>query len=470
QCWHPANGALMLLANTPNLALRTCRRCCMTYSKALKSLKPLLQAVHPDLFETEPKLQAVNLASLQRLHLLLSDLSQGRVVRGSRHSFQFFLKRAGASGEAATLSVTASSGRLDDSSASRPQEPPQSAFQWRSVSPKSAGRPASSDLSSWLVSVAPEARSKSARSNQISDACGRLEAVLANRTGAASIRWQSDWTLGHYLRSLSALETLLSTRPGLGDRLRGRRVVFAPGKTGVGVMNSDRLLNPADVPEAWLAALLPDDASIKPQLDRICRLERAVSILLHGARVVRHSSVHGALTLAEYEACLLRLVSGLAGLYRRLYSDRRFRKSFNRFDLTFKYDLAKLSVAVEDSSGHVTRLPTKPDWPVVVPARNPAFQLLEALIRLDAGDSEMGRGSRAANWSVVSELADQCVLKHSLDSVSVDSSLSAPDSVACLERLLMMPANSALKDLKIRVTRFRSVLESGEICVAVGDV
>ncbi|PAA91842.1 hypothetical protein BOX15_Mlig026545g1, partial [Macrostomum lignano] len=500
-CWHPANGALMLLANTPNLALRTCRRCCMTYSKALKSLKPLLQAVHPDLFETEPKLQAVNLASLQRLHLLLSDLSQGRVVRGSRHSFQFFLKRAGASGEAATLSVTASSGRLDDSvrqilgqldgsastgaaaqSASRPQEPPQSAFQWRSVSPKSAGRPASSDLSSWLVSVAPEARSKSARSNQISDACGRLEAVLANRTGAASIRWQSDWTLGHYLRSLSALETLLSTRPGLGDRLRGRRVVFAPGKTGVGVMNSDRLLNPADVPEAWLAALLPDDASIKPQLDRICRLERAVSILLHGARVVRHSSVHGALTLAEYEACLLRLVSGLAGLYRRLYSDRRFRKSFNRFDLTFKYDLAKLSVAVEDSSGHVTRLPTKPDWPVVVPARNPAFQLLEALIRLDAGDSEMGSdrsatsdsqqsgGSRAANWSVVSELADQCVLKHSLDSVSVDSSLSAPDSVACLERLLMMPANSALKDLKIRVTRFRSVLESGEICVAVGDV
>uniref|UniRef100_A0A1I8FAB8 Mab-21 domain-containing protein n=1 Tax=Macrostomum lignano TaxID=282301 RepID=A0A1I8FAB8_9PLAT len=400
QCWHPANGALMLLANTPNLALRTCRRCCMTYSKALIIAEAAAQAVHPDLFETEPKLQAVNLASLQRLHLLLSDLSQGRVGSRSRHSFQFFLKRAGASGEAATLSVTASSGRLDDSpqSASRPQEPTAVCIPVAlSVAQKRRGRPASSDLSSWLVSVAPEARSKSARSNQISDACGRLEAVLANRTGAASIR------------------LCLSTRPGLGDRLRGRRVVFAPGKNRC---RRDELptgfLNPADVPEAWLAALLPDDASIKPQLDRICRLERAVSILLHGARVVRHSSVHGALTLAEYEACLLRLVSGLAALVPP--------PVFRTGDF--------LSVAVEDSSGHVTRLPTKPDWPVVVPARNPAFQLLEALIRLDAGDSEMGtsqEASRAANVECPSaSWPISACSKHSLDSVSVDSSLSAP--------------------------------------------
>uniref|UniRef100_A0A1I8FF91 DUF4461 domain-containing protein n=1 Tax=Macrostomum lignano TaxID=282301 RepID=A0A1I8FF91_9PLAT len=299
-------------------------------------------------FETQARWQARELGlRLQRLH----SAAERPQARAGWFAAPFFLNGLGALRGGRDSQRTASSGRL------RRFCEAEFSDSWTGSASAGAaeapvGRPAAT-CSSWLVSVAPEA---GAQNRRAPTNLGRLPPVRSG-AGQPDRGCQHSVAVGldsrHYLRSLSALETLLSTGRAWANRLRGRRVVFAPGKTGVGVMNSNRLLNPADVPELGWPHCYRDD-------------------------FVRHSSVHGALTLAEYEACLLRLVSATGRL------------------------------------------------------------CTAACIRQAISSQE---AAEPLNWSVVSELADQCVLKHSLDSVNVDSSLSAPDSVACLERLLMMPAN-----------------------------
>uniref|UniRef100_A0A1I8IGP2 Kinesin motor domain-containing protein n=1 Tax=Macrostomum lignano TaxID=282301 RepID=A0A1I8IGP2_9PLAT len=381
--------------------LRICRRCLHDYSRPLKSLKPLLQAVAPGSVRDRAEgAGGETWLPCSGLHLLLERPQ----ARAGWFAAPFFLRRARRfRGGAATLSVTASSGRLDDSveagfsrqldgqrfcrSCCQQQAPRATAvcipLALRVAQKAPVGRPAATCQAGWSRWRLRRAQI-SARSNQISDACGRLE----SGAGQPDRGCQHSVAVGLDSRPLPAqpergLETLLSTPAG-------------PGR-------------PAQGSESRVRAR----PQSRPQFDRICRLERAVSILLHGAQVVRHSSVHGALTPGR-----VRGLPAAAGVRTgRLVPPACIRQAISR-------------------TGRL--------W--CRPGIRPS-QLLEALIRLDAGDSEMGSDRSAASDS---ELADQCVLKHSLDSVNVDSSLSARTRSSCLERLLMMPANSALKDLKIR--------------------
>ncbi|XP_033113130.1 T-cell activation inhibitor, mitochondrial-like [Anneissia japonica] len=477
-----------------NLNLRTCVRY-LTASQASEALRPFFFAVHPDFFGQHPKERAVNEASLQKLSSYLECLfsannaspttvkfylrdplqdSKKAVQRANDVSvgFEVVTIKLVSRDVQSTVSQILNTCQLDtdhlkslvkrfahqSQAFPRPVkwDPSYYAYTNKQI-PKDASSPArckvvNKTLGSWLVKNRQRALKRLEKSQFIREEAEALRLDLCSSYHLCDVRWESDWNIGAFRMSLSSVRKILLENPTYASYIKGKELIFS-SITGVCKEGFIVLSNEA-VPQYWSQVLehLPKTLQL---MDGLSSMEEEVSCYLGNIIISREKYFHR-ITIENYTLLLQKLISSLNSYHS---SRRRWKEG----RVIPPNSMQQLKLVIEGTIGHVALLRS---GRFVLPASTQPQEAISFLLKNKTKSWE-----RLKNYPRLQadrkRLVAQCMKNYSLKSLEVDLSLTEEQANECLNKLidsqLRLPVS--MQDLRLRISRYYSVLRDGEVCI-----
>lgn len=485
------------LQTTLQAKFSICRACCipMTQQEVATALRPFYFVVHPDLFWQFPKEKEVNENSLKLLNSYLETIVHNRPARPA--SLTFFLrsgsnkcnnlkKENGISFKPVNIKLLGKDPQVTvrnillscqlpteyiDSlsckspttqSASRKTEARQTTSSsdelfrnwWKNaqetvedIEQRIQNEPAIV-LSEWLHGNVAKAQSKLRACQPVREEIERLKKELKQTLNLNGIIWNCGWGITHFRGCLQSFRGLTVQHPRDMSPLRGRTIVFG-GQTGVS-FEGHIILSSEDVRHNWLDMIHSVD-QFDALLQQLPDAERALSDVLRGI-LVEHRKFQPTVMIQKYVQQLGKLTSALYKYkWRNGYPD------------SWPRQLCNFQIVVECEAGPLMLSPT---GQFIVPASCPAF-LLVHFISENMPKAESLLKQYAAMKARESEIYVKCMVELGLSALEKDDNVTPDLMVHCCEHLLEHKGlfSRYLRDLRLRVSHYYSVLQDGEMCI-----
>ncbi|XP_002735104.1 T-cell activation inhibitor, mitochondrial-like [Saccoglossus kowalevskii] len=475
----------------------------LTTSEASTILRPFYFAVHPDLFGQYPKERNVNETSLKQLNSYLDSL-QGETYPEPL-TLTFYLRHNTAKESLHTAAINhlhpvtftvkshnvrstvkhilkscmISTDRLESipvkrrgGSFPRPIRWDPTYYTYTGKTAPSSDRiyqqakPKPQTLRYWMQTNISKARQKLEDNKPLEREIKEVREFLCKQYGIRNISWHSGWGLSAYRACLNSLCRLTEQHAAELNVLRGRSVVFS-SNTGID-RNGSIVLSNMDVPHHWLMLLGSVD-KYEAVLDELPVLERALSTQLGDIQIIRRENIR--ILLAEaYHNLLSRMLRSVVNYYRMKnhmyiseYSGSYYGDVSEGPDRPKQGALRDCEILVENDAGDVRLLST---GQFLVPATYPPVLLLEYI--LDKQDETKYRKQEYLRYSkLMEDIMRHCQNDLELDSLTKDNAVTPEEMMMCCQRLLDHPyeAGISLQGLKLKISKFYSVSEDGEMCI-----
>lgn len=452
----------------------------------MNALRPFYFAVHPDFFGQHPKEREVNENSLKRLNGYLENLQRpgARSVQPMKLTFYVRDTKDGEeqADDAGFRSVSFTLQSSDVLSAvvnvlrscslpvehmkSVPQSPQTNSPGGLAGGTQSFYRPIKWDksyysftgfrdpeqelqqaqrveptLSLWLRNNEPEATKKHKASLPRRDELHRLKTELCYKFSLTDIRWQRSWGVSHRYCQLQSLSRLSLQSPEALVHLQGHTVVFAD-ESGMNA-SGHVMLGTMDVHHQWIKMMerVPGLRGLQQQSEW---LKERISLLLGGAVVLLPERLGQEQPIAEHYSCL-------NAFHKTLLSGRLRVHPRSLQGLSMVLDNSR-SVPSLHELGHFL-IPVTSDPPK-----------LQAFLQSHAPDARH-RTQRHLKLRVEEDaMVRRCLTSLSLRSLTKEPSISSLQMSQCCGRLLELRP-PLLQGLDLRVSRYFSVLQDGDLCV-----
>lgn len=304
------------------------------------------------------------------------------------------------------------------------------------------------DFRFWLNENVHKALHKLRASQPLRDETERLCKELRETLKLKDVLWNCGWGITHFRGCLQSFKGLLMHHPEDMHVLNGRTVVFGR-QTGVS-FEGHIILSSEDVRSNWLDMIHSVD-KFDELLEKIPASERALSDVLRGI-AVDHRKFQPTIMVQNYTQQLGKLTSAL---YKFKWS--------NGFPISWPRRLHNFQIVVECEAGPLMLSPT---GQFIVPASCPAFLLVDFISKhMD----EASRLLEQYNYMKTKEqkLHTLCMSKFGLSALEKDDNITPKLMVQCCEQLLRNSAlfGSNLRDLKLRISHYYSVLQDGVMCI-----
>ncbi|XP_071958596.1 T-cell activation inhibitor, mitochondrial-like [Antedon mediterranea] len=465
----------------------------LTASQASEALRPFYFAVHPDFFGQHPKERAINEESLQRLSNYLENLYGTGVA--SPTTVKFYLRGQGSNSKNTaqntenhvtvyTQAVTIKLFSQDVQSTvsqilrtchlktdhlkslvkkgahrsqvySRPIKWDHTYYAYANKQkPGDATPPARSKqtLESWLTKNRQRALRRLEKSQLIRDDAENLRSELCNRYHLRDIRWESDWNIGAFRMSLSSIRKIIEENPSYASYIRDKELIFG-SITGI-CKEGFILLSNESVPQYWSRVLehLPNAVS---QMNLLLAMEGELSGYLGNAVISREKYFHR-ITIEDYAILLQKILSNF-----KVYHSSRRRWKEGRVILP--NSMTDLKIIVEGIIGH---LAVTASGQLVVPASTKPQNVINFLVQ-----NKEKCLQKVNNYPRLQankkRLFAQCIKNYNLRSLEVDVSLTEDQVNKGLNRLIdnKLPLSVSMQDLRIRISRYYTVLRDGEVYI-----
>ncbi|XP_055083957.1 T-cell activation inhibitor, mitochondrial [Periophthalmus magnuspinnatus] len=454
-------------------------------AEAVNALRPFYFAVHPDFFGKHPKEREVNENSLKRLNGYLETLQRPGVRSVQPMKLTFYIRDTKDGDEPDLMAgfrpVTFTLYSNDVQSAvinvlrscSLPHEHMKTQSTQR-TSPQGTGpqgaqpfyRPIKWDksyysftgfrdpeqelqqakrveptLGLWLRKNEPEATKKHKASVPRRDELERLKTELCLKFNLTDLRWQRSWGVSHRYCQLQSLSRLSLQSPDALIPLQGHTVVFAD-ESGMNA-SGHVMLGTMDVHHQWLKLMerVPRLRGLQQQSQW---LKERISLLLGGAVVLLPDRMGSEQPIAEH-------YSSLNAFHKRLLSDcmRVHPRSLEGLGLVIDNNRSMPSL---HELGHFL-IPVTSD-----PAKLPSF------LQSHAPEARRRTQHHLQLKREEERVTQQCLSSLSLHTLSKESSISSVQMSLCCGRLLDLRP-PLLQGLDLRVSRYYSVLQDGDVCV-----
>lgn len=467
-----------------HVAARLFQQRALSGAEAVNALRPFYFAVHPDFFGQHPKEREVNENSLKRLNGYLENLQRPGARSVQPMKLTFYVRDT-KDGEEQTDDLSAGfrsvSFTLQSSdvlsavvnvlrSCSLPVEHMKSLSQSPQRSStegaQSFYRPIKWDksyysftgfrdpeqelqqakrveptLSLWLRNNEPEATKKHTASLPRRDELHRLRTELCRKFSLTDIRWQRSWGVSHRCCQLQSLSRLSLQSPEALVHLQGHTVVFAD-ESGMNA-SGHVMLGTMDVHHQWLKLMerVPSLRGLQQQSEQ---LKERISLLLGGAVVLLPDTRGPEQPIAEH-------YSSISAFHKTLLSGRL---------RVHPRSLQGLSMIL-DNNRSVPSLHELGHFLIPVTADPPKLQ---AFLQSHAPEARH-RTQRHLQLKLEEDAAVQrCLVSLSLRSLTKEPSISSAQMSQCCGRLLELRP-PLLQGLNLRVARYYSVLQDGDLCV-----
>lgn len=467
-----------------HVAARLVQQRALSGAEAVNALRPFYFAVHPDFFGQHPKEREVNENSLKRLNGYLENLQRPGARSVQPMKLTFYVRDTKDGEENTddlntgfrTVSFTLQSSDVLSAvvnvlrSCSLPVEHmktvSQSPQRSSSDGAQSFYRPIKWDksyysftgfrdpeqelqqakrveptLSLWLRKNEPEATKKHKASLPRRDELHRLKTELCHKFSLTDIRWQRSWGVSHRCCQLQSLSRLSLQSPEALVHLQGHTVVFSD-ESGMNA-SGHVMLGTMDVHHQWLKLMerVPSLRGLQQQSEW---LKERISLLLGGAVVLLPDRLGSEQPIAEHYSCLntfhKTLLSGRLRVHPRSLQGLSMVLDNNR------------SVPSLHELGHFL-IPVTSDPPT-----------LQAFLQSHAPEARH-RTQRHLQLKLEEEASVQrCLSSLSLRSLTKERSISSFQMSQCCGRLLELRP-PLLQGLNVRVSRYYSVLQDGDLCV-----
>ncbi|XP_072317788.1 T-cell activation inhibitor, mitochondrial [Eucyclogobius newberryi] len=455
-------------------------------AEAVNALRPFYFAVHPDFFGQHPKEREVNENSLKRLNGYLETLQRpgARSVQPMKLTFYIRDTRDGdepdlvaegfrpvtftlRSGDvlSAVVNVLRScslpvehmksqgtqrtSTRGDQHPGDQPfyrpikwdktyysftgfRDPEQELQQAKRVEPT---------LSLWLRKNEPEATTKHKASLPRRDELQRLKTELCHKFSLTDIRWQRSWGVSHRCCQLQSLSRLSLQNPEALVPLQGHTVVFAD-ESGMNA-SGHVTLGTMDVHHQWLK-LMARVPSLRGLQQQSQWLKERISLLLGGAVVLLADRTGSEQPIAEHYSNLSTFHKTLLSTSLRVHPrslEGLSMELHNNRSMPSLHDLGHFLIPV-------TSDPSK----------------LQTFLQSHAPEARRRTQLHLQLKRDEDSALQQCLVLLSLHTLSKEPSISSVQMSLCCGRLLDLRP-PLLQGLHLRVSRYYSVLQDGDVCV-----
>ncbi|KAK7886059.1 hypothetical protein WMY93_025680 [Mugilogobius chulae] len=457
-------------------------------AEAVNALRPFYFAVHPDFFGQHPKEREVNENSLKRLNGYLETLQRPGArsvqpmkltfyVRETKDGEEPDLISAGFRPVTFTLqssdvlsavvnvlrscslpvehmkSFTQSTQRTSPQRTSTPgQQPFYRPIKWDKSYYSFTGfrdpeqeleqaKRVEPTLSLWLRKHEPEATKKHKASLPRRDELQRLKTELCLKFSLTDIRWQRSWGVSHRCCQLQSLSRLSLQNPEALVPLQGHTVVFSD-ESGMNA-SGHVMLGTMDVHHQWLK-LMARVPSLRSLQHQSLWLKERISLLLGGAVVLLPDRLGSEQPIAEH-------YSSVSAFHKSLLSASLRVHPRSLEGLSMVLDNNRSMPSLHDL-GHflipVTSDPSK----------------LQSFLQSHAPEARRRTQRRLQQKREEDSAVHQCLVSLSLHTLSKEPSISSVQMNLCCSRLLELRP-PLLQGLDLRVSRYYSVLQDGDVCV-----
>ncbi|KAL3859652.1 hypothetical protein ACJMK2_009865 [Sinanodonta woodiana] len=451
----------------------------ITANETAAVLRPFYFAVHPDRFGSHPNERSINEESLKSLHEYVDCLQKGNRVRPTE--VVFFIQAFDGKGHFIGLrkvKITLASSDLRKTLTSilnscelpldylqtistqktesvfgdRPVKWDPSYYaatgKTNSYQQGSYKPPPQKTLGGWLKENISRIRRYSETARFLQGEIDKICEKLVGLIGMTGIYWDNIWGNRHYMGCLKTFDRLCTQQTHrIQGILKGRAVVFS-SKTGIN-LHGEIVLGSEDVPAEWMTLLLSVKA-YDAVLERLPRMERELSCLLNGIKVVRGQR-HHTMMAQQYEVLLNKILNSL----------RRCQEDVLREIGT--EDLSHLELIAEGDSGP---LALSSSGQLLIPASVPgsmavkfiAENKVNAVIFLAKNEREMKE---------MDEILVQCKKAFDLSSLLRDETVTPQQMTECCKRLLDLQYSLGeyLQGTELRISMYYTVMKDGEVTI-----
>lgn len=306
-------------------------------------------------------------------------------------------------------------------------------------------------LIDFLSKNVSDARQKSDSSQGSRQDVIKLKFDIKSRFGIKDIIWNSDWNSVHARAALSSLQKLLIQHESSEflDHLKEKSAIFGT-KTGVN-FDGSILLSTEDVRQNWLK-LFNNIQSFDKLVHSVPFYECYLSSTLFGIKI-SHRKFNSIILIQSYLDQLIKLSTSVTSYHRRRRGQAIHEEK----------DFSKYKLVVESESGPLMLSPT---GQFIAPSSCPASILIDFLdsnlIKADSLIKSYHENKRMEDLFI-----SRTIATFNLISLEKDDNVTPDLMNTCISNLLnnQHKLTSLLHKTRLRISKYYSVQESGEICI-----
>ncbi|KAH8342423.1 hypothetical protein KR059_006990 [Drosophila kikkawai] len=447
------------------------------------ALRPFYFAVHPDFFAQHPEQRNTNENSLKLLSEHLEALYERRLRNEDTQVLKFYVRASSDASKRDTFRLIQI--RTDRQSTRDPKrfiqgllescnlsteyvknikaqpEPPKSSglefrqsqdyhydaefaeFESQLRNERASKRPV---LTTWLEENADKARQRVKETAELQAEIDKLQRVLVEKLQLRDARYECGWNIDHYRGCLKTLERLANTHLVEMSPLKGRIVVFAPF-TGIS-LEGHVMLFTGDVLSTWI-----DFIKNIPHHDAYLKVvpvyERTLSQVLLEIQIGRRKFMPKQ-QASGYANHLMKVTTSLNDYLGKQKYPKEWPKTLKEF-----------TIVVESEAGPLMVSPT---GQFITPATCPGSILVDFITQhMELARERMKK--YAQDKHVEQELMDACIKQLQLQSLTKDDAVTPDKMIAALRDLSQMQVQEQLKQGKLHITHYYSVLTDGVVCI-----
>ncbi|KAH8266061.1 hypothetical protein KR038_001613 [Drosophila bunnanda] len=447
------------------------------------ALRPFYFAVHPDFFAQHPEQRNTNENSLKLLSEHLEALYERRLRNEDTQVLKFYVRASSDANKRDTFRLIQI--RTDRQSTRDPKrfiqgllescnlsteyvknikaqpEPPKSSglefrpsqdyhcdaefaeFESQLKNERASKRPV---LTTWLEENADKARQRAKETAELQAEIDKLQRVLVEKLQLRDARYECGWNIDHYRGCLKTLERLANTHLVEMSPLKGRIVVFAPF-TGIS-LEGHVMLFTGDVLSTWI-----DFIKNIPHHDAYLKVvpvyERTLSQVLLEIQIGRRKF------MPKQQA------SGYANHLMKVTTSLNDYLGKQKYPTEWPKTLKEFTIVVESEAGPLMVSPT---GQFITPATCPGSILVDFITQhMELARERMKK--YAQDKHVEQELMDACIKQLQLLSLTKDDAITPDKMIAALRDLSQMQVQKQLKQAKLHITHYYSVLTDGVVCI-----
>jgi hypothetical protein len=304
------------------------------------------------------------------------------------------------------------------------------------------------NLTAWLRENREVAMGRLERSEPVRQEFRRLADRITDELGLRELIWRDcQWGVSHVRAALKGVDTLSRQHRQEFRVLEGRTLVFGR-QTGVS-FDGHVVLNIEDVRHNWLELIRRID-QYDEHLRQIPVLEGCLSGVLRGVQI-EHRKFRPSVPVKSYTKHLRKLTGALVEHIAERGLPAHWPPTLSSYQLVVECEAGPLMVS--------------PTGQFIVPASCPAHLFVDFMSQ-NLFKSRLLRDMYLTYKSREDLIITQCVDALSLHSIEKDDNVTPDLMIQCCQRLIAnRNALDDLRDCRLRVSHYYSVLLDGEVCI-----